>query len=63
MIMEEQRETRRDSVNSIEPEVKTPQTPETKSSVDEEDGALKDLLRVDEQYYPLLALVCNIIFS
>ncbi|XP_035455038.2 uncharacterized protein LOC118279510 [Spodoptera frugiperda] len=57
MIMEEQRETRRDSVNSIEPEVKTPQTPETKSSVDEEDGALKDLLRVDEQYYPLLALL------
>lgn len=60
MAEREQQETGRDSV---EPEVQTPEISETESSVDEEDGALKELLRVDEQYVPLLTLVCNIIIS
>ncbi|CAH1643048.1 unnamed protein product [Spodoptera littoralis] len=52
--MGEQPETGRDFV---EPELEAPEILETESSVDEEDGALKDLLRVDEQYVPLLTLL------
>ncbi|CAH1643045.1 unnamed protein product [Spodoptera littoralis] len=52
--MGEQPETGRDSV---EPELEAPEILETETSVDEEDGALKDLLRVDEQYVPLLTLL------
>ncbi|CAH1643051.1 unnamed protein product [Spodoptera littoralis] len=55
MAEREQQETGRDSV---EPETsRTPAISESESSVDEEDGALKDLLRVDEQYVPLLTLL------
>ncbi|KAH9633147.1 hypothetical protein HF086_013770 [Spodoptera exigua] len=51
--MEVKRETERES---LEPEVETPEAPENES-LGEEDSTLKDLLRVDEQYVPLLTLL------
>ncbi|KAF9410490.1 hypothetical protein HW555_010443 [Spodoptera exigua] len=51
--MEVKRETERES---LEPEVETPEAPEN-DSPGEEDSTLKDLLRVDEQFVPLLTLL------
>lgn len=53
--MEVKREPERDSVELPE-RVETPELPEPESP-GEEDSTLKDLLRVDEQYVPLLTLL------